>query len=134
MRRPVLRVDLQREPSQRAPILTVGLEDAHTVTGEDREDPFQRIVRLAERGIYHLRPQRFQVLFEHRLQQRLFAFEEMVEAAAVDPGMRQQVRHAGSREASLPEKEQRRVDQILAGRRGFGHQKSLDVSILLVFT
>ena len=134
MRRAILGIDLERQPSQRASVLAVGLEDADAIARQDREDAFDRIAGLPERRIDHLRTESFQILFEHRFQQSLLALEEVVEAAAVDPA-------CASRSAMLvpakPRSQKRNSAEWISRSRvgdGFAMQKTLDVFIILVFT
>ena len=54
--RPVLRIDLQRQPPQRTAILTSGLQDSSAVSRKDCEDALHRIIAFCERRVDHHRP------------------------------------------------------------------------------
>jgi len=111
--RTVLGVDLEGKATQGAAVLAVGSKDAFAIAGEDGENAVEWIAGFAKGGVDHLGPKGFQVFLEDGFEKGFLTFEEMVEAAAVDFGVGEEVGHAGSGEATLPEKEERGVDEAL---------------------
>ena len=66
-----------------------------------------------------------EVAFEDFAEESFFALEEVVEAAGVDVGVGEEVGHAGSGVASLPEEVASGVDEAVAGGEGLGHEKKV---------
>ena len=96
-------IDLEGEAAEGAAVTAFGLEDAAAVAGEDGEDAFDGFVREGEGGIDDHGAQGVEVAFEDLAEEGFFALEEVVEAAGVDVGVGEEVGHAGSGVATLPE-------------------------------
>ena len=86
MRRRVLGIDLERQPADRAAVLTAGVDETLPVAFEQREDALDRIGRLTPGRAHDVRLEQLDVRVEHGPEQGVLALEEMVEAAAVGLG------------------------------------------------
>ena len=117
----VFGVDLEGETAEGAAVATFCLEDAVAVTGEDAEDAFDRVVCEGEGGIDDHGAEGVEVAGEDFAKEGLFALEEVVEAAGVDVGVGEEVGHAGTGEASVPEEEAGGVDEAVSCGNGGGH-------------
>jgi hypothetical protein len=117
----VFGVDLECESAERAAVSAFGLKDAATVAGEDAEDALDGLVGFGEGGVDDHGTQGVEIAFEDFAEEGFFAFEEMIEAAGVDFGVREEVGHAGSGEATFPEEVTGGVDETVAGGRGGRH-------------
>ena len=110
--------------------MALGLQNSLAVSGQDREDPLDRIGRQCMCWSHYLSAEGYQIQLQHGLEQRFLTIEKMIKAAAIDVGPRQQVRHTGAREASFPEKIERRIEQALASFGLLCHLKKACMFIL----
>ena len=131
----VFGIDLEGEAAERAAVTAVGLEDSAAVAGEDGEDALDGFVGLGEGGIDDHGAEGVEVALEDFAEEGLFALEEVVEAAGVDVGVGEEVGHAGSGEAALPEEVAGGVDEAVAGGDGWvAWEKVLDRDSVRGFT
>jgi hypothetical protein len=119
----VLGVDFEGEAAEGTAVAAFGLKNAIAVAGEDGEDALDGLIGEGEGGIDHHGAEGMEVAFEDFAEKGFFAFKEVIEAAGVDLGMREEVGHAGAGITALPEEEACGVDEAVAGREGFGHGK-----------
>ena len=125
VRRGVLGIDLERQPADRAAVLTAGVDEALPVAFEQREDALEGIGRLAPGRADDVRLEQFDIRVEHRPEQVILALEEVVEAAAVGLRAHQDVGQPGRRVPPLPEEVAGGLDDafpgVTKGGRGGGH-------------
>ena len=79
--RTILRVDLQRQPSERAAILSIRDQNALAITFKDGEDALNRIGGRRICGFDDHGMERAKIAFKDFAKQRFFAVKEVVEAA-----------------------------------------------------
>jgi len=87
MRRRVLRVNLQRQATQRTSVGAIRCQYSASVAVHNREDPTQWLLHLCERRIHDHWAKENEVLFEHGAEQALLTVEKVIEAARIDLGV-----------------------------------------------
>ena len=75
----------------------------------------ERLLCGGESRVHDHGAEKVKVAFENGTQESFFAVEEVIEAAGIHLGVRQQLRHAGAGEASIPEQKPGGVDESVAG-------------------
>jgi hypothetical protein len=131
----VLGIDLECKAAQGTAVATFGLEDAVAVAREDGEDAFDGLFGLSECWIDDHRTKCVEITGEDFAQEGLFAFEEVVEAAGVDVGVSEEVRHAGACESPFPKEIAGGGDETVARGWAWGHsEKVLDRVSIRRFT
>jgi len=90
-------------------------EDSLAIASEDRKDTAERLLCRCEGWVYDHGAEKVEVAFENGTQESLFAVEEVIEAAGIYFGVRQQLRHAGAGEASIPKQKPGGVNEAVAG-------------------
>ena len=103
--RAIFGVDLEGEAAEGAAVAAFGLEDAVAVAGEDGKDALDGVVGEGEGGVDDHGAEGLEVAGEDFAEEGFFALEEVVEAAGVDVGVGEEVGHAGSGVAAIPEEE-----------------------------
>ena len=98
----ILGFDLQREPSQRAPITAAGLHQALAIAGQNREDPVDGIAPRRKGRLYDHGLESLQVAIQHRQQQGFLSREKVIETAGIGAGAVQDFGHAGGGVPALP--------------------------------
>jgi uncharacterized protein YndB with AHSA1/START domain len=111
-------IDLEREAADRTAVAEIRLKDALAIPGKDCKDARDGFVSGLESGLGNVRTEAANVPVEDFAEQRFLAFEEVVEAAGVDVGMREKIGHAGAGEAAVPEKKDGGIDKAVAGGGG----------------
>jgi hypothetical protein len=117
----VLGFDFEGEAAKRAAVAAAGGLEAVAIAGEDGEDAADGIWAAGEGGADDGGLEAFEVAIEDGEQERFLAFEEMIEAAAVDAGALEDLGHAGGGVAFFPEEISGGFEDTLAGGGG-GHE------------
>src|SRR5581483_9691159 len=103
VRRRVLGIDLERQPTDRTAVATPGGEKPLAVSIEQSENAFDRIGGLFPRGANDMGLEERHVGDENGPQQRILTVEKMIEAAAVRAGTVENLGEARRAVAFFPE-------------------------------
>ena len=115
MGRCVLGVNFEGEAAERSTESAICSEDSFAIASENRKDTAERLLCRGEGWVYDHGAEKVEVAFENGTQESLFAVEEVIEAAGIYFGVRQQLRHAGAGEASIPKQKPGGVNEAVAG-------------------
>src|ERR1700693_657727 len=119
------RPDLEREAPDRAAVFERGRHQAFTVIGEDGEDALEWVAFAPKWRVEDVRDQCRLIRLEHRDQDVLFVFKEMIEAAAPDAGPLDDVGATRRLVTAFPKQLHRGTDDPVPGRRWCRHTVAL---------
>ena len=112
--RQILRLNLQRQPPQRAAVLAAGLHQPLAISRQNGEDPLNRVAAARERGLHDDRLQTSQIVIQHRQQQRFLAWKKVIKTARIGLRPVQNLCHTRSRITALPEQIPCGIQQTVA--------------------